>query len=75
MADPYGNYQSNQGLLSGPALNPKGIDPELLRADYGPVLSQTSPTPGWPFLLVIWVTGYSRMLQRQVSMPWAILTV
>src|SRR4051812_23286023 len=45
MADPYGNYRSNQGLLSGPALNPKGIDPELLRQITG-LLSQTSPTPG-----------------------------
>jgi hypothetical protein len=45
MADPYGNYQANQGLLSGPALNPKGIDPELLRQITG-LLSQTSPTPG-----------------------------
>jgi hypothetical protein len=45
MADPYGNYLANQGLLSGPALNPKGIDPELLRQITG-ILSQTSPTPG-----------------------------
>jgi hypothetical protein len=45
MADPYGNYQANQGLLSGPALNPKGLDPELLRQITG-LLSQTSPTPG-----------------------------
>jgi hypothetical protein len=45
MADPYGNYQANLGLLSGPGLNPKGIDPELLRLITG-ILSQTSPTPG-----------------------------
>jgi hypothetical protein len=45
MADPYGSYLSNQGLLSGPGLNPKGIDPELLRQITG-LLSQTSPTPG-----------------------------
>jgi hypothetical protein len=45
MADPYGNYLANQGLLSGPGLNPKGIDPELLRQITG-LLSQTSPTPG-----------------------------
>jgi hypothetical protein len=45
MADPYGNYLANQGLLSGPGLNPKGIDPELLRQITG-ILSQSSPTPG-----------------------------
>jgi hypothetical protein len=45
MADPYGDYLSNQGLLSGPGLNPKGLDPELLRQITG-LLSQTSPTPG-----------------------------
>jgi hypothetical protein len=45
MADPYGNYQANQGLLSGPALNPQGIDPELLRQITG-LLSQAGPTPG-----------------------------
>jgi hypothetical protein len=45
MADPYGNYLSNQGLLSGPALNPKGIDPEWLRQLTG-LLSQPGPTPG-----------------------------
>jgi hypothetical protein len=45
MADPYGNYQYNRGLLSGPGLNPQGLDPELLRQITG-LLSQTSPTPG-----------------------------
>jgi hypothetical protein len=48
MADPYGNYQVNQGLLSGPGLNPKGLDPELLRQITG-LLSQTGPTPGLAF--------------------------
>jgi hypothetical protein len=45
MADAYGNYQSNQGLLSGPSLNPFGMDPEVLRQITG-LLSQSSPTPG-----------------------------
>jgi hypothetical protein len=45
MADPYRNYQANQGLLSGPALNPQGVDPELLRQITG-LLSQAGPTPG-----------------------------
>lgn len=45
MADPYGNYQANLGLLSGPGLNPFGMDPELLRQITG-ILSQTGPTPG-----------------------------
>jgi hypothetical protein len=48
MADPYGNYQANQGLLSGPALNPKGIDPEWLRQLTG-LLSQPGPAIGLGF--------------------------
>jgi hypothetical protein len=45
MADPYGNYQANQGLLSGPALNPQGIDPEWIRQLTG-LLSQPGPAVG-----------------------------
>lgn len=45
MADPYGNYQANLGLLSGPGLNPKGIDPELLRQITG-ILSAPGPAVG-----------------------------
>jgi hypothetical protein len=48
MADPYGNYQANQGLLSGPGLNPKGLDPELLRQITG-ILSSPGPAIGLGF--------------------------
>jgi hypothetical protein len=48
MADPYGNYQANLGLLSGPGLNPKGIDPELLRQITG-ILSAPGPAIGLGF--------------------------
>jgi hypothetical protein len=48
MANPYGNYQSNQGLLSGPGLNPQGIDPELLRQITG-ILSAPPPAIGLGF--------------------------
>lgn len=48
MADPYSDYWANRGLLSGPALNPMGIDPERLRQITGILSQPMEPGPTLP---------------------------